>query len=157
MGAPRLSNAFARWNALECARGGHKSGHKLNRGRIPEKTTCWKQWWAGTGLNRRHQDFQSYSLGCGSARKCLLSNDGVTTASCAGVLRNEQECAGVGHSLGTNHIRSYWITWSARAKSDGVIVRPSAFAVFRLITSSNLVGCWTGRSAGFAPLRILWT
>jgi hypothetical protein len=28
-------------------------------------------------------------------------------------------------------------------------------AVFRLITSSNLVGCSTGRSAGFAPLRIL--
>ena len=34
---------------------------------------------------------------------------------------------------------------------------PSAFAVFRLITSSNLVGCSTGRSAGFAPLKILST
>ncbi len=32
--------------------------------------------------------------------------------------------------------------------------RPSALAVFRLITSSNLVGCTTGRSAGRAPLRI---
>ena len=31
---------------------------------------------------------------------------------------------------------------------------PSAFAVLRLITSSNLVGCCTGRSAGFSPLRI---
>jgi hypothetical protein len=30
-------------------------------------------------------------------------------------------------------------------------VRPSALAVFMLITSSNLVGCSTGRSAGFAP------
>ncbi len=29
-----------------------------------------------------------------------------------------------------------------------------AFAVLRLTTSSNLVGCWTGRSAGLAPLRI---
>ena len=28
----RLSNAFVRWNALECARVRHKSGHKLNRG-----------------------------------------------------------------------------------------------------------------------------
>jgi hypothetical protein len=28
-------------------------------------------------------------------------------------------------------------------------------AVFRLTTSSNLVGCSTGRSAGLAPLRIL--
>ena len=32
--------------------------------------------------------------------------------------------------------------------------RPSALAVLRLMTSSNLVGCWTGRSAGLAPLRI---
>jgi len=34
------------------------------------------------------------------------------------------------------------------------IDRPSAFAALRLITSSNFVGCSTGRSAGFAPLRI---
>src|SRR5215831_8212231 len=102
--ASRLANAFVRWNALECARDGHKSGHTLNRGRISGSTTCWKQWWAGTGLNRRHKDFQSYSLGRGSARKCLLSNDGVTTAACAGVLRNDQKCAGVGHNLGTNRV-----------------------------------------------------
>jgi hypothetical protein len=43
---------------------------------------------------------------------------------------------------------------SARTMMDGGIVRPSALAVFRLMTSSNLVGCWTGKSAGFAPLRI---
>ena len=29
---------------------------------------------------------------------------------------------------------------------------PSAFAVLRLMISSNLVTCWVGRSAGFAPL-----
>ena len=51
----------------------------------------------------------------------------------------------------------YWITSSARPSSDGGIVRPSALAVLRLITSSNLVGCSTGRSAGLAPLRILST
>ena len=34
-------------------------------------------------------------------------------------------------------------------------VSPSAFAVLRLITNSNLVGCNTGRSTGFSPLRIL--
>src|SRR3981189_2826579 len=33
-------------------------------------------------------------------------------------------------------------------------VRPSAFAVLRLMTRSNLVGSNTGRSAGFSPLRI---
>src|SRR5262249_53786294 len=46
------------------------------------------------------------------------------------------------------------ITSSAMASTPGGIVRPSAFAVLRLITSSNLVGCTTGRSAGFAPLRM---
>ena len=46
------------------------------------------------------------------------------------------------------------ITSSARASSIGGTVRPSAFAVFRLIASSNLVGCITGRSAGFSPLRM---
>src|SRR3989442_8121334 len=45
------------------------------------------------------------------------------------------------------------ITWSARESTDCGIVRPSAFAVLRLITSSNLVGCSTGRSAGFAPFE----
>jgi hypothetical protein len=38
----------------------------------------------------------------------------------------------------------YSITWSARASTDCGIVSPSAFAVFRLITSSNFVGCSTG-------------
>jgi hypothetical protein len=33
-------------------------------------------------------------------------------------------------------------------------VRPSALAVVKLITSSNLTGAWTGSSLGFAPLRI---
>ena len=46
------------------------------------------------------------------------------------------------------------ITSSARASSAGGTVIPSALAVFRLITSSNLVGACTGRSAGFSPLRI---
>src|SRR5262249_49329141 len=39
------------------------------------------------------------------------------------------------------------ITSSARASTDGGMVRPRALAVLRLITSSNLVGSWTGRSA----------
>src|SRR5262249_9097741 len=46
------------------------------------------------------------------------------------------------------------ITSSARASSDGGTSRPSDLAVFWLITSSYLVGACTGRSAGFAPLRI---
>src|SRR5262249_32104573 len=52
---------------------------------------------------------------------------------------------------------NYSITWSARANSEGGMVSPSAFAVLRLITSSNFVGCSMGRSAGLAPFRILST
>ncbi len=52
---------------------------------------------------------------------------------------------------------AYSITSSARASSDGGMLSPRALAVFRLITSSNFVGCSTGMSPGFAPLRILST
>src|SRR6516165_3083309 len=49
------------------------------------------------------------------------------------------------------------MTSSARSRSVWGIVTPSSFAVFRLTTSSYRVGCSTGKSAGFAPLRILST
>src|ERR1700720_4411639 len=51
--------------------------------------------------------------------------------------------------------RAYSITSSARMRIDAGTTRPSVLAVLRLITNSNLVGCIMGRSAGFAPLRIL--
>src|SRR5258708_7103094 len=40
------------------------------------------------------------------------------------------------------------------ASSVGGTLSPSAAAVLRLIASSNLVGCWIGRSPGFSPLRM---
>src|SRR5262249_9682528 len=49
------------------------------------------------------------------------------------------------------------ITSSARASSVGGISRPRALAVVRLMTRSNLVGCKTGKSAGFSPLRMRLT
>src|SRR5262249_32981072 len=49
------------------------------------------------------------------------------------------------------------ITSSARARSDGGMVRPSTLAGLRLVSNSNLSFCWTGRSAGLAPLSILST
>ena len=49
------------------------------------------------------------------------------------------------------------MTLSARASTFGGIVRPICLAAFRLMISSNFVGCSTGRSAGLAPLRILST
>ena len=54
-------------------------------------------------------------------------------------------CANSGH---------HSITSSARASTDGGTVSPSALAVLRLMTVSNLVGAGTGRSAGFSPLRM---
>ena len=52
---------------------------------------------------------------------------------------------------------SYSITWSARTSSVGGTARPSAFAVFRLTSNSNLVACSIGKSAGLVPWRILST
>src|SRR5882672_10145771 len=49
------------------------------------------------------------------------------------------------------------MTRSARANTFGGIVRPICLAAFRLMMNSNFVGCSTGRSAGFLPLRILST
>jgi hypothetical protein len=43
------------------------------------------------------------------------------------------------------------ITSSEQARIVCGIVSATALAVFRLKTSSNVVGCWTGRSAGLAP------
>jgi hypothetical protein len=51
--------------------------------------------------------------------------------------------------------RGHSMISSARASTDGGIVRPRAFAVLRLTTRSNLVGCSTGSPAGVAPLTIL--
>src|SRR5215475_13281795 len=53
-----------------------------------------------------------------------------------------------------SYLRGHSITSSAVCRNGSGMVRPSAFAVLRLMTSSNLVGCWTGRSLAFAPLRI---
>ena len=61
----------------------------------------------------------------------------------------------------TNHaspnrkeVTPYSITSSAAVSKPGGTSRPSALAVCRLMTNSNLVDCKTGRSAGFAPLTI---
>jgi hypothetical protein len=47
------------------------------------------------------------------------------------------------------------ITSSARARRNDGSVNPMSRAALALTISSNLVGCSTGMSAGFAPLRIL--
>src|SRR5262245_61084131 len=67
--------------------------------------------------------------------------------------RPGDRCAATNEELASLHS----ITSSARASSEGGTVRPSALATLTLTTSSNLVDCSTGRSAGFAPFRILST
>src|SRR5262249_53974237 len=69
-----------------------------------------------------------------------------------------------GHAAGTAaeqrdelaplHLRDHSITSSARASSVAGTSRPSVFAVCRLMTNSNLVGCSTGGSPGLAPFRM---
>ena len=46
----------------------------------------------------------------------------------------------LGAIAGLTAANDYSITWSARSKNASEIVKPSAFAVFRLMISSNLVG-----------------
>src|SRR5262245_4642133 len=54
-------------------------------------------------------------------------------------------------------LEAHSISSSANVSSEGGTVRPSALATLTLMTSSNLVVCSTGRSAGLAPFRILST
>ena len=50
--------------------------------------------------------------------------------------------------------RRHSIISLARARSIGGMVRPSASAVLKLITSSKVIGYSTGRVAGSSPLRM---
>jgi hypothetical protein len=95
----------------------------------------------------------AYSISSSARAMSLIDASGdsdVRFTPESGHMRCNQGCplwANSGH-------QSYSITSSARAISAGGTVRPTALAVLRLITSSNLVGCSTGRSAGVVPLTI---
>src|ERR1700686_4631843 len=91
---------------------------------------------------------------------CFASNNGhrSTGSACPfGANRREYDIRIVPNRTHAGLKPAYSITSSARERSEGGMVRPSVFAVLRLITSSNLVGCSTGRSAGLVPFRILST
>ena len=68
------------------------------------------------------------------------------------VMRGVSMAGGTGDS-----VLAYRITSSAWKRRGGGMVRLRAWAVLRLITSSNFMGCSIGRSVGLAPLRILAT
>ena len=75
--------------------------------------------------------------------------------------RDRRPRAGVGKEAdGAAELTRQTSTRSPRRRALSSVARnvmPSAFAVLRLITSSNLVGCSTGKSAGLAPFNILST
>ena len=62
----------------------------------------------------------------------------------------KESAAGERHELPPHHS----ITSSARLTSVTGRSKPSALAVFRLMTRSYLFGACTGRSAGFSPFRM---
>ena len=57
------------------------------------------------------------------------------------------------HSTLVTRPSSHLISLFARASTSGAIVTPICFAVFRLMMSSNFVGCSTGRSAGLGSFQ----
>jgi len=95
----------------------------------------------------------------------LLSREGVAATTAA----SQAPCHGSSRSLKLHRTpefeafrvtaasaaqRPHSIAWSARASSVAAISNPKAFAVLRLMTSSNFVGNSTGRSAGLSPFRM---
>src|SRR6516165_5821863 len=68
--------------------------------------------------------------------------------------RRERPCCRAAEERDELAPLNHSITSSARPDSGSGTVMPSALAVLRLMISSTLVTCWTGRSAGFSPLRM---
>jgi hypothetical protein len=76
-------------------------------------------------------------------------------------LRAESDVGETRREMTMGHVRTHAvrqigihsINTSARPDSDSGMVMPSVLAVLRLMYSSTLVACCTGRSAGFSPLR----
>src|SRR5262245_24500256 len=92
--------------------------------------------WALPSLTRRVRGANAYPLHGLLRARCERPR-------CRGATEQRDELAPL-HS----------ITSSARPSKVIGKVRPSVFAVFRLIKNSVFVDCWTGRSAGLSPLRM---
>src|SRR5262249_35636178 len=103
---------------------------------------------------KRHSEF--------GAARCRGSEGLAVEESCLDVARSHRLSREGSARSEENPYDSQWsciatfhsITSSASESRLSEILMPSALAVFKLITVSNLVGCNTGSSEGFAPLRI---
>src|SRR5262245_22817439 len=119
--------------------------------------------------SKTRKDSGQYRARRGQRRLFMITDDyRFDSSSCHNVLRslardyscpeeNPRHRVDQGKSVVMPFVLPHLITFSARIITTGGIVSPSALAVFRLISSSNLVGCSTGRSAGLEPFRILST
>src|SRR5437868_13656771 len=112
-------------------------------------------------ITERAQSLLEHSeirLGGGTRSEVKKGNASALRPLRAGDARQQQCPRGAqNETAGRRCPAAHSITSSALTRSDCGTVRPSALAVFRLITNSNLVGCSTGRSAGLAPFKILST
>src|SRR5262249_2046223 len=108
----------------------------------------------------RRRSVEGMSLVCGgrySARRVVADPDEKADAPHPlGLLRarRERPCRRRAAEQRDEVAARHSITCSARAISIGGTVRASALAALRLMNRSNLVGCWTGNSAGLGPLTI---
>src|SRR5262245_51891244 len=104
--------------------------------------------------SKRHSEF--------GAARCRGSEGLAVEESCLDVARSHRLSREGSARSEENPYDSQWsciaalhsITSSARASSVGGTSRPSIRAVSALMTSSNLIDCTTGRSAGLAPLSM---
>ena len=103
-------------------------------------------------------------IGCQECPLWVKSGHWSTSASCPLYPQKQTLRSAAGMSAlcqkqtyAVQQAAGYEITLSALASSDSGTVMPSAFAVSRLMISSNLLGCSTGMSPGLVPRRILST
>jgi len=83
----------------------------------------------------------------------IICPDGITFPG--GLLRTRDERARRHAAERCDHFAAvHSMTSSAIESGPGGMVSPSDLAVLRLMTKSNLVGCNTGMSFGFSPLRM---
>jgi hypothetical protein len=131
-------------------------------GRICSSSAVRATWWWSKTSCARQRETSGRGVGCVGASNCngltsffLAVSQPFTTlytrrSPGPRPQPRSSQCAVVRDEIAAVHS----ITSSARPSSASGTVRPSAFAVLRLTTSSNFVGCCTGRSAGFSPLRM---
>src|SRR5262249_4987089 len=114
-------------------------------------TTHYGSFWTTLGIERRNRPDH---FGVKSGHRALQSPCPLYTRKRTCALQLGMSAMG---QKRTHALHQWSINWSARSSTVGGIVRPSSLAVFRLMISSNLVGCSTGISPGFAPLKIILT